>query len=79
MVLLLFAGRETWFHSVDDAAVIGAIYDYAAAMIQADQPLPPILVPHAFSALDWEVRRVARDTRAQGPADTRLSRGKRDN
>ncbi|MDQ3549238.1 MAG: nitrile hydratase accessory protein [Chloroflexota bacterium] len=55
VVLLLFAGREIWFHSVTGDEQVIAIYDYIEAMVRADQylPPPPELVPQIFDVFDW--------------------------
>jgi nitrile hydratase accessory protein len=55
VVLLLFAGREVWFQSVNEDAQIIAIYDYIEAMVRADRylPPPPALEPFVFDVFDW--------------------------
>src|ERR671935_498050 len=61
VALLLFGGREIWFHSITDERVIPAIYDYIEDMVRANGPLPPppALAGHVFTAFDWEARRHA--------------------
>src|SRR5919201_3123110 len=61
VALLLFGGREIWFHSINDERVITAIYDYIEDMVRANSPLPPppALAGHVFTAFDWEARRQA--------------------
>ena len=41
VALLLFGGREIWFHSITDERVITAIYDYIEDVVRAHSPLPP--------------------------------------
>ena len=55
VVLLLFAGREVWFHSVTGDEQVIAIFDYIEAMVRADRylPPPPALEPHVFDVFDW--------------------------
>lgn len=43
VVLLLFAGREIWFHSVTGDEQVIAIFDYIEAMVRANRYLPPPL------------------------------------
>jgi nitrile hydratase accessory protein len=68
VVLLLYAGREIWFHSVAGDAQVLAIYDYIDAMIAAGGylPPPPELAPQVFTAFDWPAPGIgdARDTPA---------------
>lgn len=56
VVLLLYAGREVWFHSVTGDEQIVAIFDYVEAMVRADRYLspPPNLIPHVFDVFDWQ-------------------------
>ena len=55
VVLLLYAGREIWFHSVTGDEQVIAIYDYIEAMVRADRylPPPPALAPQVFDVFDW--------------------------
>lgn len=55
VVLLLFAGREIWFHSVTGDAQVIAIFDYIEAMVRADRYLspPPALASQVFDVFDW--------------------------
>lgn len=55
VVLLLFAGREIWFQSVNAEADIVAIFDYIEAMVRADRYLPPPanLAELVFDVFDW--------------------------
>ena len=41
VVLLTFAGRSTWLHSIDSPAAVTLIYDHAEALLQAGRWLPP--------------------------------------
>jgi len=56
VAMLLFDGRPIWFHSVNDEALIRAIYDYIEAMVEADRYLPPpaALTPHVFNGFAWQ-------------------------
>ncbi len=56
VAMLLFDGRPIWFHSLNDEALIPAIYDYIDAMLAADRYLPPpaVLAPHVFNGFAWE-------------------------
>jgi nitrile hydratase accessory protein len=55
VVLLLYAGREVWFHSVSGDEQVLAIYDYIEAMVRADRYLlpPTSLAPQVFDVFDW--------------------------
>jgi cobaltochelatase CobN len=61
VVMLLFAGREVWFHSITSDAQVLAIYDYIEAMVAAGRYLPPPLAlePNAFSVFDWPTQQTA--------------------
>jgi cobaltochelatase CobN len=37
VVLLLFDGQAQWFHSIDDEALVLALYDHVEAMLEADR------------------------------------------
>ncbi|MCX6047419.1 MAG: cobalt chelatase, partial [Chloroflexi bacterium] len=55
VVTLLLDGRSYWFHSVNDEAIILAIYDYAEALLlDASAPVPSILQPHVFNSFAWD-------------------------
>ena len=41
VVLVVFDGRSTWLHSIDSAADVTRIYDYAEAMLRESRWLPP--------------------------------------
>jgi nitrile hydratase accessory protein len=55
VALLLFAGREVWFHSITGDEQVVAIYDYIEAMVRANRylPPPPALAPQVFDVFDW--------------------------
>ena len=61
VVLLLFAGREIWFHSVTGDEQVIAIYDYIESMVRADRylPPPPNLAPQVFDVFDWSTSGAA--------------------
>ncbi len=61
VVMLLFAGREVWFHTITSDAQVLAIYDYIEAMVAADRYLPPPLAlqPNTFSVFDWPTQQAA--------------------
>ncbi|CAN5523929.1 cobaltochelatase subunit CobN [soil metagenome] len=55
VVTLLLDGRPYWFHSVNDEAIILAIYDYAEALLlDTSAPVPLILQPHVFNSFAWD-------------------------
>ncbi len=56
VAMLLFDGRPIWFHSLNDQALILALYDYIEAMIAADRYLSPpeTLAAHVFNGFGWE-------------------------
>jgi nitrile hydratase accessory protein len=55
VALLLFAGHQIWFHSIEGDEQVIAIFDYVEAMVRADQYLspPPVLAPQVFDVFDW--------------------------
>ncbi|HUG13491.1 MAG TPA: nitrile hydratase accessory protein [Thermomicrobiales bacterium] len=55
VVLLLFAGREVWFHSVTGDEQVIAIFDYIESMVRADRylPPPPNLADQIFDVFNW--------------------------
>ncbi len=79
VVLLLFAGREIWFHSVTGDDQVVAIFDYVEAMVRADRylPPPPALAPKVFDVFDWEASEA--EPRGDGPAchEPRVTRAPR--
>ena len=68
VALLLFAGREVWFHSITGDEQVVAIYDYIEAMVRANRylPPPPALAPQVFDVFDWPVPEA--EPGADGPA-----------
>jgi YHS domain-containing protein len=48
--MLQLFGRSIWFKDLNDAALVPAVYDYAQAMLDAGQvlPPPPVLVGHVY-------------------------------
>jgi len=58
VALLLFDGRAQWFHSIDSAALVRALYDHIDAMLEAGGCLAPpaALAPHHFTASTWQPR-----------------------
>jgi len=55
VVLLLYGGREVWFHSVATEAQVLAIYDYIEALVASETFVtpPPALSPNVFSVFNW--------------------------
>ncbi|GAA5514175.1 aerobic cobaltochelatase subunit CobN [Deinococcus carri] len=53
---LVFDGHDVWFHSVNDAWLVRAIFDYIDAMLAADGhlPPPPELVEYTFNYYAWD-------------------------
>lgn len=51
VVLLIFHGQTIWFHSLDSALLIQAVYTYIEEMLKAARylPPPPLLTEHVFS------------------------------
>lgn len=58
VVMLLFDGRASWFHSVNSERTVTDIFEYIEAMLDEDRVLPvsDALLPHAFTASTWEER-----------------------
>lgn len=58
VVLLLFDGQAQWYHSVNAAALVLALYDHVERMLDADGVLPPpaALAPYHFSGSSWQPR-----------------------
>jgi cobaltochelatase CobN len=50
VVLLLFGGQATWFHSLNSEVLVLAIYNYIEEMLKASRYLPPPapLAEHVF-------------------------------
>jgi cobaltochelatase CobN len=80
VVLLLFDGRALWFHSMNDEALVLALYDHVAAMLAAgpDLPAPPTLAPLQFTASAWQPRPGGRVLDGDAPIARRApGRGRR--
>ncbi|HEU0113727.1 MAG TPA: nitrile hydratase accessory protein [Thermomicrobiales bacterium] len=60
VALLLYGGRQVWFHSIAGDAQVVAIFDYIEAMVRADRYLPPPLelAPLVFEVFDWPAAAV---------------------
>lgn len=74
VVMLLFAGRDVWFHTITSDAQVLAIYDYIDALVAADRYLPPPLAlePNVFSVFDWATQRsVSPDDEGRTDGDER--------
>jgi nitrile hydratase accessory protein len=58
VVLLLLDGEALWFHGLDTAPRILALYDHIETMLEAGHPLPPppLLAPLQFTASAWQSR-----------------------
>jgi len=67
VAMLLFDGKPIWFHSLNDQALIGALYDYIETMVEADRylPPPPMLAPHVFNGFAWDGAQHAAPTAVQ--------------
>jgi nitrile hydratase accessory protein len=58
VVMLLFAGRQAWFHSISTEAQVMALYDWIDALVrdQSWSPPPAALAAYHFTASTWEAR-----------------------
>ena len=55
VVMLMMDGRPFWFHSVNDRAVVGAMFDYIECLLEEiGTPAPPVLQPHVFNGFAWD-------------------------
>lgn len=55
VVMLVLDGRPFWFHSVNDTAIVVAIFDYIERLLEdIETPPPPVLQPHLFNGFGWE-------------------------
>ena len=63
VVMLLFEGRSTFFHSINTEREVLALYDYIDRQVAAERylPPPPELAPLAFSAFRWDSEAHAPD------------------
>lgn len=54
VVMAVIDGRPHWFHSVNDAVIVRAIYDYIECLLEdVDAPPPAVLQPHVFNGFAW--------------------------
>lgn len=55
VTMLLLDGRPYWFHSLNDDALIVALYDYIEQLLATDHHVsPPLtLVPYLFNGFNW--------------------------
>jgi cobaltochelatase CobN len=58
VVMLLFDGRQAWFHSISTDAQVIALYDWIEAIVAAQtwSPPPAALAAYHFTASTWEER-----------------------
>lgn len=58
VVMLLFDGRQAWFHSISTGAQVLALYDWIDGLVRAGVWLdpPPGLARFQFTASTWEER-----------------------
>ncbi|MHB8575914.1 MAG: nitrile hydratase accessory protein, partial [Dehalococcoidia bacterium] len=84
VALLLFEGRALWFHSIDSAATVYALYEYVEQLLDTDAsaPVPEYLASNQFTASAWQgrpdgqvvddyrPRRLADAGPAESPAET---------
>jgi nitrile hydratase accessory protein len=58
VVMLLFDGRQAWFHSIATDAQVVALYDWIEGLVRAEEwsPAPPALAAYQFTASTWEER-----------------------
>ncbi len=69
VVMLVVDGRPVWFHSVNDSAIVGAIFDYIECLLEEiDTPTPPVLQPHLFNGFAWNGRAGSEATDALSAA-----------
>src|SRR6185436_6726787 len=56
VAMLLLDGRPYWFHSLNDEALIVALFDYIDALLAAERHIapPPLLAPHLFNGFAWD-------------------------
>ncbi len=56
VAMLLIDGRPYWFHSLNDEALIVALYDYIDTLLAAQRHVAPpaALVPHLFNGFAWD-------------------------
>ena len=58
VIMLLFDGRQAWFHSIETDAQVVALYDWIEGLVRAEEwsPPPPALAAYQFTASTWEER-----------------------
>ena len=58
VVMLLFDGRQAWFHSISSDEQVLALYDWIEVMVDAQtwSPPPAALAAYHFTASTWEDR-----------------------
>src|SRR5262249_16321508 len=58
VIMLLFEGRQAWFHSMSRAEQVLALYDWIEELVEARQWIEPpaALAPHRFTASTREAR-----------------------
>ena len=65
VVMVVVDGRPVWFHSVNDRAIVGAIFDYIECLLEAvGTPPPAVLQPHVFNGFAWDGEKDAEAERA---------------
>jgi nitrile hydratase accessory protein len=73
VALLLFDGQALWFHSLNSASLVLALFDYVEHLLDADEYAPPPapLAAHQFTASAWQPRsdgQPVEDRRVRRPA-----------
>ena len=58
VVMVLFDGRQAWFHSMSTEAQVLALYDWIEALVRAGKfsPPPAALAAYRFTGSTWEER-----------------------
>ena len=58
VALVLFDGRQAWFHSMSTEAQVLALYDWIEALVRAAEfsSPPAALAAYRFTASTWEER-----------------------
>ena len=55
VVMVVIDGRPFWFHSVNDSAIVLAMFDYIERLLEEiDTPAPTVLLPHLFNGFGWD-------------------------
>lgn len=70
VVLLLFDGRHTWFHSINEPRQVTLLYDYIDQMLVAERylPPPPALSDYHFTSFVWDGHEQTAEPRQPAPA-----------